>query len=443
MANNYNFYIVFGSVPTMYAQINVFLDNTPSYIWYYRDNFFDINSKYCPKNLKLYYQTKGFDTEFLKDTCDNIKLNIEEIKKNDKKAKFNIFIDDSRVQFYLKPFILSNSIKDINNIILLSEGNISQYMYNDIKKDDKDYQKSRWENLINGIKNGNNDNDLLKIENYCFWLSTQKNVEYLIPFINLLYNKNVSAEYKNEMNLKNLNIEEMYSKLSDKYKKCIFGDIKIVSNLNNNYIIIIGTYDFGTKHLTSIIYENLINQVLRDYGEDYTFIFKAHPLFPVSDNKYLEDYLKNHNIAIMPEKTPLEPLLWDNKNLLIGGFCSSVNSMINPLRTKFFFGEKIGFSELLDKNKKFHSKVYDIELSQKLASGMLSIYYENVAIKQQLEDEITLLQQREKLLSNRLTEIEQKYIKGDENTKNFNIINKFINRIRNLKHKILGVKGSK
>lgn len=449
MSHIYNLYITFGTIPALYAQINVFLDKNPSYLWVRSGGHFDVNKLDVIDNLKYYHKFEGYDMNFIKEQYKDVLNKIFEIKRNDSNAKFNIYTDDSRVQFSLKPIILSDINNDIEKIVMISEGNISQYMYDDIKKDDKTYQKSQWKKLINGIKEGNNDEDLLKIENYCFWLSTKKNVEYLIPHINLLYNKNVSNEYKKEMNLKNFNIEKLYAKLPNKYKKNIFGDVMIELNHNDNYIIIVGTYDFGSKHLTAIIYENLLDQMLRDYGKDYRFMFKAHPLFPVSDNKWLEDYLNSHSIIIIPEKIPLEPLLWDNKNLLIGGFCSTINSMINPSRTKFFFGEKIGFSELLDKNNLFNARNYNVLISQKLASGILNIYYENVSIKQALESEINVLQKNYNVilnekneLSERVRKLEQKIKKIDEIEKNNEIVNKLLNPIRKLKNKIWGTKGS-
>lgn len=411
MANNYNFYMVFGSVPTMYAQINIFLDDTPSYIWYYRDNFFDINSKYYPKNLKLYYQTKGFDTEFLKDTCYNIKSKIEEIKKKDKKAKFNIFIDDSRVQFYLKPFILSDSIKDINNVIILSEGSISQYMYYDISSNDEHVQKKRWNSLIENIKNNkeNVDNELMIISNYSFWLSTNKNIKYILPYYELLENKNVSLEYKNKMNLYNMDIEKMYDKLSYHQKMVIKGDFdkNVKIDKNKKYLVIIGTYDFGDKEITSFIYENLIDQALIDFGVEYTFLFKAHPLFPVSENHRLEEYLNNHDIEILPSNLPLEIFLWDNKNIMMGGFSSSIQSLIKPKRMKFVFGEKLGYYNLFYKNKLCNSIDYNIKVSQKLGYELILKYNKDNLKLKNLDEEIKQLKQEIKLLKNQISGAEK------------------------------------
>ena len=39
-------------------------------------------------------------------------------------------------------------------------------------------------------------------------------------------------------------------------------------------MIILGTYDFGSKEKTALIYENLIEQMKYDYQNDYILLFK-------------------------------------------------------------------------------------------------------------------------------------------------------------------------
>lgn len=172
MKKNYNIYLTFGSIPLLYAQTNIFLDKSPSYIWYYRDNFFNINDKNVSDNLKYYHKINGFDYDYMKFEYKDIIKKLKEIKNNDEDAMFTVFIDDSRVQFYLKPFLLSGSFNDINKIVIISEGNITQYMYSEIGKYGIQEQKKEWDLLINQIIENSNkaDESLMKIKNYSFYL---------------------------------------------------------------------------------------------------------------------------------------------------------------------------------------------------------------------------------------------------------------------------------
>ena len=428
MKKNYNIYLTFGSIPLLYAQTNIFLDKSPSYIWYYRDNFFNINDKNVSDNLKYYHKINGFDYNYMKFEYKDIIKKLKEIKNNDEGALFTVFIDDSRVQFYLKPFLLSGFFNDINKIVIISEGNITQYMYSEIGKYSIQEQKKEWDLLINQIIENSNkaDESLMKIKNYSFYLSTKKNVEYIMPYHELLNNPRIPKVYRDKMNISNLNLEKMYDLLTTNQKSVLHGNVldDIIQSINkvNKYVIIIGTYDFGDKDITTFIYENLIDQVLIDYGDKYDFLFKAHPLFPVSDNKEFEKYLNNHNITILPERIPLELLLWTKKNIFVGGFCSTINSMIKPSRTKFFFGEKIGYVKLMDKNNMFDASIYNGMLSQKLAQKLIE--YNNKKSAEVVEISNVL----RKNFNSKLGELESRIITLEHYIKK----ESFLSKIRNI-----------
>ena len=446
MNNVYNLYITFGTIPALFAQINVFLDKKPSYVWVRSGGNFNPKDFHGLDNVKYYKKFNCTDHDYIKEQYKDILKKIKFIKKNDKNAKFIIYTDDSRVQFILKPLILSDSYNQVKKLVLVSEGNISQYMYESIKKGDNVLRKTRWNNLKNNINSQQNDKELQKLENYCFWLSTNAKVEYLLPFPDMLYNENISNKYKKTMNLSDLNLEKLYKKLPYEIKNK-FNSMEVDNS--KKIIIILGTYDFGSKKMTAILYENLINQAMNDYGDKYIFMFKAHPVFPVSENKWLEEYLNSKNIIILPSKTPLEILLWNNDNIMVGGFCSTVNSMIDPLRTKFFFGEKIGYSNLLDKNKKFKANEYGILISQKIANELLVSYSQTCEVKDKIEanknyfetryNDLMLkneqLTQKINYMENKMNIYDSYNSKVDLLEKNMHIINKFLNPIRRFKNK--------
>lgn len=367
MLNEYIFYITFGTIPALYAETKIFLDKAPSYLFVRSKGNFDSKVVQNLEYVKSYYEFSGTDIDYICNQYHVIYQEIRKIKKNDNNAKFIVYIDDSRVQYMLKPFLKANALEDIKKIVMISEGNISEQMFSNLNEDDEEKTAKKWSDLICDY---NNDDKLVKIDNYAFWLSTQKNVYYYLPYYKLLNNKNISIEYKNKMNLYNLDIEKLYNKLNKNQKKYIYKNLDLKIDKAKKYLIIIGTYDFGSKELTDIVYQNLIDQATNDY-KDYKILYKAHPLFPVEKNQNFNEYLLDKNIEILPNKLPLEIVLWENKNIMVGGFASSINSLIEPSRTKFFFGDMIGYAKILYKNSRLKPKSYNVIVSQTLASNLI------------------------------------------------------------------------
>ena len=372
MTRIYNIYIAFGTIPKLYSKINILSNKVDSYAWFRLEN----KNNFSSENLKYFNVLSERDIDFVKKDYIDIVNKIKDIQKKDKLALFNIITDDSRLQLILKPLIVANIYNKINEFIIISEGNITEFMYSDISRNDEAYQKNRWNNIICGIKNDvdSMDEELLIINNACFWFSTNSNVKYLLPYNELLQNRFVKESYKERMNLQDFNIEEQFHKLSKENKSKIIGcrlDGVKINNKEKN-IIILGTYDFGTKDFTTYVYKTLIDKTINDYP-NYKFFFKAHPLYPVSSNETLNNYLKTKEIFVLNNEIPIEILLWENSNICVGGFCSSVNTLISPERTLFFYGEKIGLSKALEKTSFSECKEYNILLSQNFAAELLKL----------------------------------------------------------------------
>ena len=387
MNNIYNVYLTFGTIPSLYAQMNAYIDSNPSVIFARSDGYFDKSKN--PDNLIQYHKFVGYDNDFLNNDYQLVVDALHDIKSKNKNARFVVYIDDSRVQFLLKPFLLANCYEDIDKIVMISEGNITEYMFSDIKSGDYDYQKQRWKILIDKIQNQDEDSNqaLAVISNYCYYLSTLGKNVLLLPYSNLLENKNVPVKYREKMHFEMLDLYTMFNSVDG---NLFLGKEARSFHFKDNSIVIIGTYNFYDSSFSKFLYENLINQVLMDYS-DYNFYFKAHPLYPVSDNPLFEDFLTSRNIEVIPEKLPLEILLYKNKNVFIGGFCSSIHSLIPLNRIKFVFGEFIGFSRLLKKNHLLDVKAYNLEVSQKFASELTRIYFEREKLVGALNEQLNIL----------------------------------------------------
>ena len=366
MKNNCIFYLTFGTVPSLFSEMNIFLNKTPSYIFVRSGGKFDPSCIKVLKHVLFYHKFTGGDMSYIEDQYKIVKDKILEAKSKNKNVKFIIYIDDSRVQYYLKPFKEANALDDISEINILSEGNASKFMYYKLKQNDEIECEKRWNDLV---ENGS-DQDLIRIDNFAFYLSTKKIYKYLLPYFEHFNNRNVSKEYRDKMKLEKFPVEEMYGKLNNEQKKYIydFGELNI--DRNKKYFVIIGTIDFGGMETNTGVLENLIDQMYYDY-QDYKLLYKAHPLSKVEENETLMKYLKEKSIEIIPNKIPIEILLWEYKNIDIGGFSSSIFSLIEPSRVKFIFGQKLGYADILFDETKNQLKTYNLLVSQNFACHLI------------------------------------------------------------------------
>lgn len=367
MKDIFNIYLTFGTVPSLYSQINMFLDKTPSYVFVRSSGNFDSKAVKNLKHVKKYYQLPLYDDViYFEEEYKKVKDCIIESKKTNPKAKFKVYIDDSRAQFYLKPFLDAGAMDDIEKIVLLSEGNASKFLFYNLSNDDEKKSLEKWNYLIENYKN---TEIIKKIDNYPYWLSTQKNAQYLLPYHKLFINNNIPKEYREKMHLADFPIEKMFNSLSIEQKKYFFDFDSLNIDKKQKYLIIIGTLDFGEKEITTAIIENLVDQILEDY-KGYKLMYKSHPLASVEDNPSLLDYMQKHQIEIIPNKIPLEIVLWEYKNIDIGGFSSSIVSLIDRERIKFVFGQNLGYSEIIF-NKDNPLKCYNVLVSQNIAYRLL------------------------------------------------------------------------
>jgi hypothetical protein len=418
MENKVNLYIMIGTIPSLYAQINIFLDKTPSYIWLRNiDQFIPENEA---DNL-IYSHEYGIyysDYEYMSHGYMDIVNKINEIKKSNKEVKYNVFVDDTRVQYILKPLIEAGIYDDIEKFIMVYEGSLAETYFDSINSSYfQDYEK-KWNRFVAVLKDKseNIDNELVIIEKYAPWFSTNENVEYLLShkdlIIDRLHIKNVEW---NKMYLKEFDIEKNFLKLNSNQKIYLLGTEFSFNFLKNNkYLIIIGSYDFGSPLITSQIYISLIEKLLSDITNYFEILFKPHPLFPVSNKPKLEEFLYRHNIKILPARMPIEVVLWDNQNIDIAGFCSTVNSLIEPTRSIAFFGEIFGFSKLLNKANRFNSKIYNVEVSQPLASAINSEYYENIGRLNAIDVRLNAIDLRLKAIDENFKAINERFLISEQ-----------------------------
>jgi hypothetical protein len=410
MKKTVNLYITFGTLPALFSQINLFIDKNDSYFWGRSVGDFSFNN--APKNLKYFKILTCTDKEFIETVYKDITSQIIRVLSRDKNSKFVIYTDDSRVQFVLKPLIKAGIFDNkIERFVIISEGNITEELFRALSSDSIDALKKKWVGFIRDIKSGTNvDDDLVKIDGYAFGLSMDNNVEYYIPHPNVLENKSIIEEKRN-MHLKDINLENRYIKLSADIRKMFVNDgDDVFCDDRGKYIIVLGTYMFGSDAFTSSIYISLLEQFLEDISDKYQIFFKPHPVFKdehaSQDIDMFYNYLAQNNITVLPKKLPVEVLLWNHPNMDIAGFSSSANAFISKSRINSFFGCKIGYAKLLFRGVQF--KQYNAIISQKMAQALSYDYGEIRGVAYYVADKVWCLEQQNSLLADRVLRLEKK-----------------------------------
>jgi hypothetical protein len=442
--NIYNVYIALGTMPALFSQINVFLDYTPSLLWVRMCGFLD-KIKEKPENIISYNEFNDIlDYDFNIEYYKNIVNRLEEIIKKDKNFFFNIYIDDIRASFILKIITGLNLLTDRYSIFLIADGRLPDTIFPTLSADDENDKAEQWMQLIEFSKNKEiNINEINKItydRAYAFFLSTKSNIKYLIQDFALLKNNKISDDYRNRMNICDINFHNIYCQLTNEHRNQIINSVlpadMIIkfSDYNIKHLIITGTYGFGHTYLSVFIYKSLISKVIEDYGRNYKIWFKPHPLFLLNEYPSLLVFFKQNDIEVLPEQFPLEILLWSYEYIEIGGFYCSAYTFINLKRIKFIFGD---FWEYAKKYLLNEYKTYNINVSQEMAGVLWTISNEDQKQQKQLlnnfdkyDNNIIDLDHKYSTLLNQVNLLSDKIISLIDNNNNLlsnqNIINKKI-----------------
>ena len=115
-SDEYNIYMHFGTLPTLYAAAHVFSHTTPSYIYFSRKNTFDMDK--MPAHVQLFARNEANNNNIIGAAKDLIR----DINKEYPKAVFHFYVDDFRLMaaYYA---LLTNGIPESRfDITIFSDG---------------------------------------------------------------------------------------------------------------------------------------------------------------------------------------------------------------------------------------------------------------------------------------------------------------------------------
>ena len=361
-----NEYIIFLAKETLPILLSSFdmvkYKDVPSYIFYDRDDTLNIdNIKAMFTNVTVSEYTGKADilnNQFSQNIVPEVKEFIKNILAEDENAYFNVYVtaeyywmgliaveglglSDDRVHTTM----YSCGTNDYANCRIEEQGNV----YEDYTKEKEDFN-----NEIDKVKSNlyNEDEDFVylstgrgeNLEIYPALLNVlRENVTYYLQYPELLQIEN--AQIKSELdnaNIEKIVLRDEFNNLTEEQKQDLYKciginkaefDEKYFNETGKDYLIITGTKPFYAG-FTQEEFENIIEQIVNKYGEEYKILYKPHPMALPDQNA--EEYLNSMNIEVLPGRMPLEAITFVYDNLKLGGFASSLYMNIDSGNTLFF-----------------------------------------------------------------------------------------------------------
>ena len=396
-ASHYDFYITLGTMPTLYATLNAYAEQNPNtYMWFYRGN--TISYMYSAPFIN-YFPTQSVTNANSAIDYGQIRNKVKEILAKDPGATFHLYCDDLRVRFIADIFVYAGVDFEDLDITLLSDGTGTYSLFSGITNTAWAGHPAEWERVLKTFTEGRDNasftspygNDqAVELQHLAYYVSTFDNVEYWVQAPDYLTGagSDVMAA-KSSMNIVAKDPKAMYRALDEdvrkEYQKAVLAnalvnsdtlttleqaaayfdaqlsgrDKEVVlilgtgySSLEQNKFYIDETLKFYTPTVsdadpTKVIYKNKEYTVTEGAttitvdGKELTIgqvgvylFFKGHPAYPADET--LQAYFAEHNIVVLPHRTPVETLFW-MYDVKVGGFESTSFLSTNKGQTEFIY----------------------------------------------------------------------------------------------------------
>ena len=361
--NQYNLYVTSGSLPTLYAGLNVFLDSTESYMLYERAGTFDNAELIKNTNVQNIYKYP-FGTVETANESATFRAKVKELYEKDNSALFNLFCDDLRVQLEITLFLAQGIPEDNYTMTLLTDGTgtygatVFPYKganaYNTFMNNKAVYDG----HYVTAAEKGTTTLSSASIFDYAMAANAvcaaqKQNVRYWMQYPELLETSIQDKLMKDEFgyaNIEKMTPTMLINRLSPA-KKAQFAraakmDPAIYDPLFHKNekpdLVITGTSPAGETVDGVNYFENVLERIVELYGDDYNLFFKAHPVWPPEQVPEIPELvgrkalLESKNVTILPSTTPMEVMMWFYPHLNVGGYNSSLYMNVAKYRTQFF-----------------------------------------------------------------------------------------------------------
>lgn len=374
--SEYNIYIGSQMLPAFMAVLDMTeKEEVQGFFWTQKSSSLNLeNIKEKAPNLKISeYMGNTSEDVYKNNLIPEVKEYIKSILQEDENAFFNLYVDEYRfysdTEYFAKIGITDNRynyyfysdgtlsyVKDFEgtNFIVHKEYKMREENgYNDFLE-----YKEQYFNILEGIRSNQleynkypgsymvgEDGDSL-IYDYLLIATLRDNVQYLLQFPQLIDYKDerVASEMENA-NLIKIDLKEQYQNLKEEQQQEFLKNInldkqsldeKYFKDENEKYLIITGAKPFYSS-IGKEKFENILNEIYKEYGEEYTLLYKPHPSALPDEEQ--QKFLENLNIQVLPGRIPMEAIMFIYPNVKIGGFPSTLYLSAEEGQTLFFIEE--------------------------------------------------------------------------------------------------------
>jgi len=352
--NPYNVFAVNATMPPLFSLPTLVSDDTPSLVWLERTGTFDFDN--LPTNVIASWEASQSDAELCNSTFTELLNKVKEIGTEDPYSRFTLYRDDVRSDLDLYMFLSQGISEDRYEVKMVPDGSwsynsaISSYTGADSYAAFEE-NKDAYLALVQSARDGELDASEAVYNGSTYYNSTiamaqRDNFEYLLQYPEYIASKDpgVQAEI-DSANITEAKPDVMYNSLTEDQQeefrtilsldKDTYDSTYFTATNDKPYLIITGTNPV-TGSLTDEEFENVVDQIVAKYGDDYNFAFKPHPAAMLDSNTVIQSYFADQNIVELPGRLPMEALTWVYNDYALGGFDSSLYMCVPTGNTKFF-----------------------------------------------------------------------------------------------------------
>lgn len=348
---DYCFYITFGTIPTLYAGLDLLSHDKPSYVFYERSKTFAADQFPANATVTVAEDPTGNATGAeQKRMRTEMKRRILEINASDPTAVFGLYVDDLRCRIGYDWFVAQGIDSARVKVSMLSDGtatydNFADYFGN------PDRAEHNWNTYAAQVERLDWDHagrypvtrSIAEFESWTwpFYLSTRPDYRLILQDKGLLEAPGEFMERKlARMHLESVKPYELLSALpqprQQRFYRMTGFDYDHFASLfeaspEKNLVII------GTSHRSSESEQaqrRYVKKIVDRYRGRYDIFFKPHPA-----DKSSADYEKRFGLTLLPGQMPFEIFVWSllDRIDMIGGYPSTVFLTVPVDKVGFIF----------------------------------------------------------------------------------------------------------
>ncbi|NIZ46323.1 hypothetical protein PVA44_06535 [Entomospira nematocerorum] len=342
----YAIYMLWGSLPVLYASMHMQMHDVPSIVWAQRREHFDFS--HLPQHVQQ------VEDLYLRE--GHLARVIQELAR-DSSARFTVYLTDTMAGWAILQYFISIGISlDRLDIELLSDGSATTNLYYQQYINDPSAAISRYQLQRQKVRRALYHTTYVNGERLATWdyhymyaFSTElPRVRYWLPHTTAVFPINSLIHL--DMNWFVLPFHTLYDALTNDQKRQFerllqfnreeFDAVLYTTEESQIPVIMIGAWstDSNGNRRISATFEQDVKELISRMGKGYRFFFKGHPELP-SGNPKEQALMKQLGFETLPNVSfPFELLLLAYPQLIVGGYSSSVFVTANKDQLRFILG---------------------------------------------------------------------------------------------------------